>query len=64
MTIDERLERLTKRHQAPTGHIEQLTRDVETLRGVVAQDAGDIRSLARIAEIREHRLSPLEGNHG
>jgi hypothetical protein len=64
MTTDERLESLTERHQALTGHIELLTRDVETLRGVVAQDAENIRSLARIAEIHEHGLSRLEGNDG
>ena len=62
MTIDERLEKLTERHEALTEHVELLTREVETLRGVVAQDTENIRSLARIAEIHEHRLSRLEGN--
>jgi hypothetical protein len=74
MTIDERLEKLAERHEALTLSVEILTRDVETLRGRVdalvgtaenlvtasAQDAENIRALARIAEIHEHRLTDIE----
>jgi hypothetical protein len=53
MTIDERLERLTGRHEALTQTIELLTRDVQV-------DAENIRALARIAEIHDRRLTHLE----
>lgn len=44
MTIDERLERLTARHEA-------LTQTVELIAS--KQDGENIRALARIAEIHE-----------
>ena len=44
MTIDERLEKLTVRHEALTMNLELLHRDVQ-------QDSENIRALARIAEI-------------
>ncbi|MGA3075246.1 MAG: hypothetical protein ABSG56_16280 [Bryobacteraceae bacterium] len=75
MTIDERLDRLTERHEALTQTIELLTHDVSELRATVevdAQniralaasqaDAENIRALARIAEIRGHRLTDLEAD--
>ena len=62
MTIDERLDRLTERHEALTQTVEllvseqrELTRDVLALKDAVQQDAEDIRALARIAEIHERR---------
>jgi archaellum component FlaC len=61
MTIDERLERLTERHEALTQSVEMLHRDIRELRGIVEIDAENIRALARIAEIHERRLSDLEG---
>jgi archaellum component FlaC len=51
MTIDERLDRLTERHEALTQTIELLTHDVSELRATVEVDAQNIRALARIAEI-------------
>jgi prefoldin subunit 5 len=62
MTIDERLERLTERHEALTQSIEILTHDVRELHATVEVDAQNIRALARIAEIHEHRLTDLEGS--
>jgi len=50
MNIDERLERLTGRHEAPTQIIELLTHDVSELRAAIDTDAQNIRALARIAE--------------
>jgi hypothetical protein len=44
MTIDERLEKLTERHEA-------LTQTVELMALMQKQDAENIRALARIAEI-------------
>jgi hypothetical protein len=58
MTIDERLEKLTERHEALTLTLEliaamqrDLTREVQGLRTVAQQDAEKIRALARTAEI-------------
>jgi hypothetical protein len=54
MTIDERLEKLTERHEALTMNLELLHRDVQ-------QDSENIRAFARIAEIHEKRLTQIEG---
>jgi hypothetical protein len=67
MTIDERLEKLTERHEALTQTVEviaamQLANDKQ-IAGMLAaskQDGENIRALARIAEIHEHRLTDLE----
>ena len=68
MTIDERLEKLTERHEALTQTVEliaamqrDLTRDVQSLRTATEQDGDNIRALARIAEIHERRLTEIEG---
>ena len=61
MTIDERLEKLTERHEALTMNLELLHRDVQDLKTVVQQDGENIRALARIAEIHEKRLTEIEG---
>jgi len=61
MTIDERLEKLTERHEALTMNLELLHRDVQDLKTVVQQDGENIRALARIAEIHEKRLTGIEG---
>jgi hypothetical protein len=55
MTIDERLERLTDRHEA-------LAQSVELLLKASQQDGENIRALARIAEIHERRLTHIEGD--
>jgi hypothetical protein len=57
MTIDERLEKLTGRHEALTMNLELLHRDVQDLKTVAQQDGENIRALARIAEIHEKRLT-------
>jgi hypothetical protein len=46
MTTDERLDRLTERHENSAA---------------IKEDGEHIRALARIAEIHERRLSGLEG---
>ena len=61
MTIDERLEALAERHQALTETVELLTHDIAELRAIVAQDAENIRELARIVRSHERRISNLEG---
>jgi len=61
MNIDERLERLTERHEALTQSAELLLEETRTLRATAQQDGENIRALARVAEIPERRLSDLEG---
>lgn len=68
MNIDERLEKLTERHEALTLSLELLSHEVRDLRSAVGdlhsvtqQDAENIRALARIAEIHERRLTHIEG---
>ena len=61
VNIDERLEKLTERHEALTMNLELLHRDVQDLKATAQQDGENIRALARIAEIHERRLTQLEG---
>jgi len=51
MTIDERLDRLTDRHEALTQSVELLAIETRELKTAIAQDAENIGTLARIAEI-------------
>jgi len=67
MTIDERLERLTERHEALAQSLELLSHEVRETRAAaealvvaVQTDAENVRALARIAEIHERRLTDLE----
>jgi hypothetical protein len=68
-TIDERLDRLTERHEALTQTVELIAamqRENEARFAQIAanqeRDAEHINALVRIAEIHEHRLSGLEGD--
>jgi len=61
MNIDERLEKLTERHEALTMNLELVSRDIQDLKIAAQQDGENIRGLARIAEIHERRLTHLEG---
>ena len=68
-TIDERLDRLTERHEALTETVELIAamqRENEARFAQIAanqeRDAEHINALVRIAEIHEHRLSGLEGD--
>ncbi len=68
-TIDERLDRLTERHEALTETVELIAamqRENEARFAQIAanqeRDAAHIHALVRIAEIHEHRLSGLEGD--
>jgi hypothetical protein len=56
VTIDDRLDRLVKRHEALTQTVELLTHDISELRAAVAQDAEHIRALVRVAELHHERL--------
>jgi len=61
MTIDERLDRLTERHEALTQTVEILARTTHEH----TQQIGDIMEAAarllHIAQIHEQRLTRLEG---
>jgi archaellum component FlaC len=59
MTIDERLDRLTERHEALTQSVELLAIETRELKSAIAQDAENISTLARIAEIHERRITHL-----
>jgi len=68
MTIDERLDKLTERHEALTQSIELMaldtrenTRNIATLSLVVQKIASSIDTLGRVVESHEHRLDNLEG---
>ena len=68
MTIDERLERLTERHEALSQSVEILTRDVHELRasveklGTFTHDIAEgTARLLHIAQIHEPGITRLEG---
>jgi hypothetical protein len=71
MTFEERIDRLTGRHEALTQTVELLAIETRELRVAISQntenirqDAENIRALARIAEIHERRITHLEGSEG
>jgi hypothetical protein len=65
MTIDERLEKLTERHEALTQTVELMAAENRAgfarLEKIVGQMARSIDTLARVAELHEHRIDALEG---
>ncbi len=69
MTIDERIEFLVQssgsnNHQIGelTHQVGELTKNIDKLVAVSNEDATSIRTLARIAEAHEKRISQLEGD--
>jgi hypothetical protein len=68
MTIDERLERLTGRHEALTESVEHLAlqreeqnRLIDKILQTIQKDSENIAALARIAETHDKRLENLGG---
>jgi uncharacterized phage-like protein YoqJ len=65
MTIDERLDRLTERHEALTLSVELLVHEQhewwEKSQVLMAHMLESVDSLARIAHLHERRISDLEG---
>ena len=60
MDIDERLERLTQRHEALTPAVELLTKDLSDMK-VLVNDIGEgTARLLHMAEIRDKRISRRE----
>jgi hypothetical protein len=62
MTIDERIEKLTERHEALAQSVELLTAQNEATRKVVDAMVEGINGLLRIVTSHEKRLSELEGS--
>ncbi|HEX4136410.1 MAG TPA: hypothetical protein VHY84_17485 [Bryobacteraceae bacterium] len=60
MTIDERLERLTGRHEALTQTVELMGHRINDVITAINKDAENIRALAHIADLHEQRLTNLE----
>ncbi len=60
MDIDERLERLTLRHEALTQTVEMLTKDLSDMKVLVNDIAEGTARLLHVAEIHEKRISRLE----
>jgi archaellum component FlaC len=60
MDIDERLERLTQRHEALTQTVEVLTKDPSDMKVLVNDIAEGTARLLHVAEIHEKRISRLE----
>jgi len=63
MTIDERIERLTERHEALTHTVELMGLRINDVITAINKDADNIRALARIAEAHEQRIEHLEEGH-
>jgi len=61
MDIDERLERLTQRHEALTQTVGLLTKDLSDMKVLVNDIAEGTARLLHVAEIHEKRISRLEG---
>jgi flagellar biosynthesis/type III secretory pathway chaperone len=62
MNIDERLDRLTERHEALTQTVELLAQSQQKNEVLMAQVLESINSLARIAHTHEQRISNLESH--
>ena len=62
MTIDERLERLTERHEALTQSVELMAAENRGRDRRMGEVMEGIARLLHIAEIQEHRNERLEGN--
>ena len=60
MDIDERLERLTERHEALMRTAELLTKDLSDMKFLVNDIAEGTAPLLHVAEIHEKRISRLE----
>jgi len=60
MTIDERLEKLTERHEALAESLESLSQDVAELTNAVQRTNESLAGLIRIVLNHENRLHDLE----
>jgi len=61
MSIDERLERLTERHEALTQTVELMAAENQQRDRRLTEIMEGLARLLHIAEIPEHRITDLEG---
>lgn len=61
MTIDERLDRLTERHEALTQSVELIARTTQDNARQISALREAAASLLQIVQIHENRISGLEG---
>ena len=68
MTIDERLERLTERHEALTQTVELMAAEnragferLGKVESILGQVVRSLDTLARVVELHEHRIDTLGG---
>jgi archaellum component FlaC len=61
LTIDERIERLTERHEALAQTVESITVDIRDLKDIAAKSLDSVNALLRIAESHERRITNIEG---
>jgi len=61
MSIDERLERLTERHEALTQTVELMAAENRQRDQRMGEIMEGIARLLHVARIREQRIEPLEG---
>ena len=62
MTIDERIERLTERHEALAQTVESITIDIRDLKEIATKSLDSVNGLLRIAESHERRITHIEGS--
>lgn len=60
MTFEEKIDRLTERHEALSQTVELMGHRISDLITAINADADNIRMLANIAQSHEHRLERLE----
>ena len=67
MTIDERIERLTERHEALTQSVEILSHAVDNIGEILRLNSertdGKILTILTLAGVHQQRLDNLEGGH-
>jgi hypothetical protein len=61
MTIDERLQKLSERHEAITRTLELLAREMRESRAFMHDIAEGTVRLLQIAQIHEQRITGLDG---
>jgi archaellum component FlaC len=61
MTIDERIEKLTERHEALTQTVEMLAHDIVELRTFQVETTKQVLALLAIAGMHQKRLDDIQG---
>jgi archaellum component FlaC len=64
VAIDERLEKLTERHEALTQTVELIAREMREMRAFTQDLADGTARLLHIAQIHEHPITRLEEKGG